>query len=1062
MPFKLQVSNSLSQLAKRLFADLRQENTTVFQPNYIITQTEGMNNWLKLQMASEMGIAANYRFLKPNDLVQQVYRLLSNQYTPTLSADNQSWILYKLLAEKEFVNKFSDISDYYNSQNADKEIKRMALAEKVADLFDQYQIYRPEMIREWNNSNLDQISANDWQKYLWVKCKILFGQEFLDKTLIGDEISTALKNPDNQRKLKENMPAVHLFGLSITTDYHLELFYQIAQYVDISFHIINPAPAVYWFDDKTDKQLAKLKAKGFIDRTESEGNVLLSNWGSIIRDTFGLLFKNEELLNVYEEIEIDKPKVDTLLHKIQKDIFMNSLDADRENLTDTNLNDGSITINSCFTPLREVEVLYNYLVHLVDGQNKKTLSPREIVVMVSNIDAYAPYIKAVFDNAPYKFPYTIADESFAGDDTLSGALKAVLSINKQNFKAEGVLQLLEHSFIRERFGLNDLSLIRKVVNQANIRFGMEGNIADESVYVSWKYGLERIIYGICMSGDEEYFGVQPSIFPLDMVEGANAMTLIRFCHFVQVLMDTVNERDKNRDIGNWVNYIQNVLNNLIYEPSEETDEDYVLLEKQLSRYTELQGILEEALSYEVFSRSLMKCLNGTTRTSTFASGGITFCSLIPMRSIPFKIVALMGIDFDKFPRKENQIGFNLMDKKRKGDRNVKENDKHLFLETLLSAQEYLYISYVGQNVKDNTTLPPSVMVDELLDYVQSGSTENLDAMKEMVVKHPLHSFSRKYNEDKTTFYNYLDDLKPQTVIPVKQENIVESFDFNVIALHKMIKFFKNPFEGYYNNVLGIYYKNENVLLNETEIFDLDDLQKWGLKNTLLWANDAEIDALRNKLVKTGGLPLKNMASVELQSLEAEIKNVKELFFECIGSAEKQSVPIEITINETTITGTLDDVYDDKLVVICYSKNDGKYLLDAYIKYLIAMAAGHTLTLHFVSNTHNKIFEGIRIEQNVAQERLSDLIDLYKNGHDHILPYYVDLKIHPDKIINIDLQFLIKTIEEKIDNRNYPFTNEYFLSEYYAGFFDQPQIMEDIKESANLLLMPLPALFPTYF
>jgi exodeoxyribonuclease V gamma subunit len=1063
MSLKLQVSNSLSQLAKRLFKDLRNENTNVFQPNFIVTQTEGMNNWLKLQMASEMGIAANYRFLKPNDLVQEVYRLLSTQYTPTLSADNQSWILYKLLAEKEFVNKFSSISNYYNSQNSDKEIKRMALAEKVADLFDQYQIYRPEMIREWNKSNLDQVNSNEWQKYLWIRCKQVFGKEFLDKTLIGDKISDALDNPDNQRKLKDSMPAVHLFGLSITTDYHLELFYKIAKHIDISFHIINPAPAVYWFDDKTDKQIAKLKAKGFIDYTESEGNVLLSNWGSIIRDTFGLLFKNENLLNEYEEIEFDKPKTDTLLHKIQSDIFSNSLDADRENIFEANLKDSSITINSCFTPLREVEVLYNYLVHLVDTQKKQTISPREIVVMVSNIDAYVPYIKAIFDNANYKFPYTIADESFTSEDTLSGALKAVLSINKQNFKAETVLQLLEHRFIRNRFGINDLSLIRKVVSQANIRFGMEGNLADESVYLSWKYGLERIIYGICISGEEEYFGVEPSIFPLDMVEGADALSVISFCHFVKVLMDAINEREKNRDLNNWVTYVENLINNLIYEPSEETEEDYVLLEKQLSRYTELEGILDEVLTYEVFSRSFLKCLNGTTRTSTFVTGGITFCSLIPMRSIPFKIVALLGLDFDKFPRKENQIGFNLMEKKRKGDRNVKENDKHLFLETLLSAQENLYISYVGQSVKDNKPIPPSVLIDELLDYMQVGCKENINVAKAMVTQHPLQSFSRKYTEEKLLLYNYLNDKNSEVDKSVMQENIIEDFDFSKISLHKMISFFKNPFAGYYNNVLGIYYKSDNVLLDETEIFDLDGLQKWNLKNTLLWAEESKTEELRNKLVKTGQLPLKNMANVAILKVESEIKDVKKLFFDCKENAQKRSIPIEISINGSTITGVLEDVYDDKMIFICYSKNENKYLLDAYIKYLVSVVASLELSLHFVSFAKSEIFDCKEITKEDAEDRLIQLISLYKSGHSNILPYYLDLGLKQKEIDMMeDVETLLSKVESHINNYNFPCRDEYYINEYANGFYQQPNVLDNYKANAELLLRPLEALFPTYY
>src|SRR5690606_33081518 len=128
-------------------------------------------------------------------------------------------------------------------------------------------------------------------------------------------------------------------------------------------------------------------------------NALLTNWGKVIQDTFGLFFTDENFLNEYQDEGIE-PDPRFLLSKIQHDIYNNSVGSDRNPLNIQDINDGSISINSCYTPVREVEVLYNYLVHLVD-QHPNHLSPRDIVVMVSDIDAYAPYIKAIFKSAPY-------------------------------------------------------------------------------------------------------------------------------------------------------------------------------------------------------------------------------------------------------------------------------------------------------------------------------------------------------------------------------------------------------------------------------------------------------------------------------------------------------------------------------------------------------------------------------------------------------------------------------------------------------------------------------------
>lgn len=1055
MAIKLQVSNSLTQLAISLCDNLKRENSSVFQPYFLVTQTDGMNNWLKLQMAQNLGIAANYKFLKPNDLIQKVYNLfIPWGNSKPLSADNQTWLLYKLLAENEFINRFKTIANYYNNVGHNSEIKRLALAQKIADLFDQYQIYRPQKIKEWNKASLTNLPTNNWQEYLWVKTQLLINTQLLDKTVLSDKIITALHDPQNQRKLKNNMPTIHLFGLSITTNYHLELFYKIGQYINIWFHIINPSPEVYWFDDKSEKQLAIFKNKSFKHDIQNQGNALLTNWGSIIKETFGLLFKNEELLNAYYNIGIEEPAKDSLLHKIQNDVYNSNITEERNILEIATVLDGSITINSCFTPVREVEVLYNYLVHLVDKNQNEKFSAREIVVMVSDIDAYAPYIKAVFSNAPYKFPFTIADESIASDDTLSGALKSILTLNSENFKAENVLQLLDHNYIKNRFGITNLTLIRHLVDQANIRFGIEGDIASESIFVSWQYGLKRIIYGICISGSEEYFGVEPSIYPLDAVEGANAFAVVNFCHFVKVLIDTIKQREKNRDLASWVLYVQNVLQNLVFEPNEEANEDYDLLIKQLAKYRELEGILTEQISYDVFAHNLLKNLDSTTRTSTFAAGGITFCSLIPMRSIPFKVVALLGLNFDKFPRKEKPISFSLMQKKEVGDRNVKENDKHLFLETLLSAQQYLYISYVGQSVKNNTSIPPSGLVDELLNYIQTACFNSQDVAKQLVTKHPLHSFSNKYSNPNFGLYNYLDDLKPNLTIYHLKTTEIQPLDFSSIDLDKMISFFQNPIKGYYNNVLNIYYQANNDLLPETELFELDRLQQWHFKNTLLWLDETQLNIEKNKWIKTGQLPLKNMASVNLQAVENEVKPVKKLVLDCVGNAQRQKQYLEIEINQSIIKTKLLDIYDDKLLTICWSKNENQYLLAAYIKYLAATSAGLNLRLIFISALNNKIFEWETIPQEVAIERLSQLFDLYKKGHQEIIVFYPKFKITPNEIETLDDKKFRDKVKDTLDNYNFTTTDAYLRQEYNDGFFNAPDALERYKQNASILLAPL--------
>ncbi|MEJ7587966.1 MAG: exodeoxyribonuclease V subunit gamma, partial [Ferruginibacter sp.] len=917
MSLRLNVSNSLKDLAEQLAAALTVQSGDVFQKQWLVTQTDGMNNWLTIQLAAKLGISANCRYLKPNDIVNQLYYWLGGSNKQVLAPDHLQWLIYNLLDDNVFTEKFGAISAYYFGDD----VKRISLAGRIADLFDQYQVYRPEMVEEWNNSITDRLAKDEWQRYIWIKMKEKTGGVITDKTSVIRHIIDALREPSQQDQLFARLPSLHIFGVSIITQLHIYLFNELSKYISVSFYLLNPAPLVYWLEDRTEKQIARISqlqksSSRPVAPIEGAGNTLLVSWGKVIQETFGLLFESDDFLNIYNDsavAERGESSCDTLLKKIQDDIFYNHDAVGRTTLTAKDILDESLIINSCYTPVREVESLYNYLVHLVD-QKKELLSPRNIVVMVSDIDAYAPYIKAIFNTATYRFPYTIADESYQSGESLFTAIAAILSISADSFKAEEVIQLLDSRYIRERFDISGTALIRKAVNLANIRFGIEGSNEDDTVLVSWNNGLQRIIYGLCMSGSAEYNTDGRTIYPLDIAEGADRLDLVRFNHFIEVLKWYVGDRQRKRSLADWGQYIRQLTDNLVFQQeTTEVEDDYQRLLQYMEKLNLLTETYNEEISFEVFKHSFLDIIATETRSASFAAGGITFCSLIPMRSIPFKVVALLGMNFDKFPRRETPLSFNLMEqKRRKGDRNVKDNDKHLFLETILSAQEYLYISYIGRNARDNSIHPPSALVDELIDYVESGVSDSKFKIREMLVTmQPLHGFSQKYFQHLPGLYSYLGDL-PQPGEPGLKDpgGTTNSRDFFLeeITVTGLLGFFKNPFKWYYNKVLGIYYRDEDVLLPETELFELDKLQEWKLKNDLLRLDDDAIEGYCLRALKTGNLPLKHMADIQVEKTLHDISPVKKLFNDCAGDLAEQEILIEIPVGNTTISGKLNGLY----------------------------------------------------------------------------------------------------------------------------------------------------------
>ncbi|ATL49169.1 exodeoxyribonuclease V subunit gamma [Chitinophaga caeni] len=1047
MALYLKVSNSLENLSIGFTRNLMDAKSNVFQPHFIVTQTDGMNNWLKQQLAEYLGIAANCKFMRPNELLYFVYNILGGPFTSTLSRQNLSWLIYQLMGQADFKDKFPAVAAYFQGQKHQEELMRMGLADKLSDLFDQYQVYRPEMIEDWETKADEGLEMNDWQAWLWVRLKKVTQSRIPGTTTIGNYILEKLSHSVEDNNLTARMPVVHLFGLSIITAFHVKILHELSRHIDVYFHILNPAPEVFWFEDRAEKQLARWRQKGLsIPEYTTTGNPLLTGWGQLIQNSFSQFFTYDSFLNAYEEIGIQAPVSGSLLGKIQDDIFR-AATADRHLFSAADLKDGSLVVNSCYTVAREVEVLYNYLVHLVDKGNEQ-LSPRDIVVMVSDIDTYAPYIKAVFNNAPYKFRYTIADESYADSDNLYNALLAILSMNRENFTSEKVLQLLDFSYIRKRFAIPDPQSIRPVLEAANIRFGIEGRESDDTQYVSWKYGIQRIMYGICMSGSLEYGTGSKSFYPLDILEGAETHEVIRFCHFAQTLMTAVELQEENKSIQDWVSYIEQLIQNLVFDAQDDIDEDYAELMKQLTEYNALHQLVTEAVSFNVFYHSLEQILQNATRSGLFVNGGITFCSLIPMRSIPFKVVALLGMNFDKFPRTEKSTSFNLMDKeRRKGDRNVKENDKHLFLETVLSAKAYLYISYIGRNDKDNSLLPPSPLLDELLDYIEDKCTDPKLVRTLLVTQHPLQGFSRKYYQQDNNLYNYLYNQDASFEEYLLQEPQKVEIDAGTIPLDDLCNFFKHPVKAFFNKVLGIYYNEESVLLEETERFDLDQLDQWQLKNILLPLDEGGIPHLQQKLLKTGKLPLKNMATVAIANVEEELAESKRIYRQLVQDVSPATVDIDLQVGETKITGSLTNIFDKQLVYVCWSKGEMKYLIDAYIKYLVGIAAGEISSCVFLSTKkENTVYKAINLQPGEAIIRLQQLIVLFNRGMQQPVPFFPGWRINLKKLNELEPGFVQKWAKDSVSENAFSSTADpYIKKAVRIGYFEQDGLDEACME-----------------
>jgi exodeoxyribonuclease V gamma subunit len=1053
--FFINTSNSLQKLAERMTQSLSTMKGEPFTPQWVVTQTEGMKIWLRQGVTRDLGIAANIRFLSPDELVTHIVHWSDIVDRQPMDQETVRWVVFKLLDSAEFKAAHPDTADYFYGND----LKRIALADELADLYDQYQVYRTDIINGWSEKRARGEAPADWQEWIWSALKGEIGHSHSDRAENAVLLAEKLVEKEVRNRILARMKGVHIFGVAILTPYHIDLFHALSGFIDVHLHLLNPVPDQYWLDDVSEWRKVRLEAMPGVLPHEIEhlqlGNELLMNWGHIIRDSFRLLFKDEGLFNISETMTVqpsDSPS--TLLNKVKADVFQNRISRQsdsaggdgeswrhRHRLEKKDITDGSITINSCHTPLREVEALYNHLTALVDAA-VDGLSARDILVLVSDIDQYAPYIEAVFGNAPYRFPYTLSDRSVTTENNMFHALQQLLSLDEDIMDAEDVMKLLESPYIRSRFRIADADDLREAVREAKIIGGIEGDRESETRLLSWRYGLKRILYGLCISGESEYSDGSDTLIPLDTAEGSGALDRVRFIHFVNVLAGKMEERKGKRSIRDWAKHLQDLVQDMVFEAGEKDDEDYPRFVSLIEELSGLDRSVSVEVDFHVFRHSFLQRLSRQRRSQSFLGAGITFCSLVPMRSIPFRVVAMLGMGYDKFPRKDNAVAFSEISRNpRLGDRNIRNNDRHLFLETLLSAKESLYISYVGRSEKDGSESPVSSLVDELIDYVARGMDMDTEELRKLwVIEHPLHGFhSDHFNGG--PLRNYLDPGSYRTGVRVERgEPQTQSIDTAVIDLGELISFLDNPPRTYFQKQLGVYLHKDELLLPSHETFQLDGIGSWSLKNDLLKVSEEELDSFISEGKMRGTLPLANMGLKVGRETFRETSLVRDMQSRLKGGHAEKTVPIRLDLPEVGILqGAVDNVYDSRLVYTCLSNDIFKYQVRALTLFFAVRATGEDIQLCFIDGKKGAVHavDGGSVDKEEALRIISWMAVSYRQGLMGFFRFFPDFnKFRPGWNGWLYEPFL-REFEKAAGNRfNFDFKDAYLAKAIEYGFLSE--------------------------
>lgn len=1001
-----------------------------FEPEMILVQSTGMAQWLQMTLSQKFGIAANIDFPLPASFIWDMFvRVLPE--IPKESAFNKqsmSWKLMTLLPQLLEREDFT-LLRHYLTDDSDKR-KLFQLSSKAADLFDQYLVYRPDWLAQWETGHLVEGlgEAQAWQAPLWkalVEYTDELGQPRWHRANLYQRFIETLESATT---CPPGLPSrVFICGISALPPVYLQALQALGKHIEIHLLFTNPC-RYYWGDIKDPAYLAKLLTRqrrhSFEDRElplfrDSEnagqlfnsdgeqdvGNPLLASWGKLGRDYIYLLSDLESSQELDAFVDVTP---DNLLHNIQSDI----LELENRAVAGVNIEefsrsdnkrpldplDSSITFHVCHSPQREVEVLHDRLLAMLEED--PTLTPRDIIVMVADIDSYSPFIQAVFGSAPADryLPYAISDRRARQSHPVLEAFISLLSLPDSRFVSEDVLALLDVPVLAARFDITEegLRYLRQWGNESGIRWGIDDDNVRElelpaTGQHTWRFGLTRMLLGYAMESAQ---GEWQSVLPYDESSGLIAELVGHLASLLMQLNIWRRGLAQERPLEEWLPVCRDMLN-AFFLPDAETEAAMTLIEQQW------QAIISEGLGAQygdavplsLLRDELALRLDQERISQRFLAGPVNICTLMPMRSIPFKVVCLLGMNDGVYPRQLAPLGFDLMSQKpKRGDRSRRDDDRYLFLEALISAQQKLYISYIGRSIQDNSERFPSVLVQELIDYIGQShylpgdEALNCDESEARVKAHLTCHHTRMpfdpQNYQPGNLQSYAREWLPAASQAGKAHSeFVQPLPFTLpetVPLETLQRFWAHPVRAFFQMRLQVNFRTEDSEIPDTEPFILEGLSRYQINqqllNVLVEQDDAE--RLFRRFRAAGDLPYGAFGEIFWETQCQEMQQLADRVIAC--RQPGQSMEIDLACNGVQITGWLPQVQPDGLLRWRPSLLSVAQGMQLWLEHLVYCASGgNGESRLFLRKDGEWRFPPLAAEQ--ALHYLSQLIEGYREG-----------------------------------------------------------------------------------
>jgi exodeoxyribonuclease V gamma subunit len=1012
----------------------------VMEPEIVAVPTRGVERWLTQQLSARLGatpgrhdgVCANIDFPFPGTVVGSALALgggvdpRADPWSPARSV----WPLLHVVEASLDEPWIGPLAAHLRNSAPEGESRRFASVRHIADLYDRYGVHRPGMLRSWLNGDNDHPSAG-WQPELWRRLRQRIGTPSPAERLV-EACDRLRRDPD----LLELPVRLSLFGLTRLPASYLDVLDAIASGRDVHLFLLHPS-AVLW------KRVAAMLDRPTRDLRRSEDptaevttNALLNSWGRDARE-MELVLRGAGGERVVDRHRPVTDEARDLLHKIQADVR-----ADREppgrpsgggsdDREPLEAGDHSIEVHACHGRARQVEVIRDAVLHLLEED--PTLEPRDVIVMCPDIETFAPLIQATFgsfdpeEGDAYASPdlrVRLADRSLRQTNPVLSVVAELLDPTAGRVTATQVLDLAAREPVRRRFGFDDdaIGRIEEWVVGAGVRWGLDaGHRAafklERLEANTWRAGLDRALLGVTMADEgQRLFG---GAVPLDDMDSGDIDLAGRTAELIDRLENAFTFLAGSRPVGEWAAGLAEIADDLTA-----TSEQDAWQRLQLQRL--LDGLVEEAttggqvstveLSPADIRALLADRLRGRPTRANFRTGHLTICTLVPMRSVPHRVVCLLGLDDGVFPRHVERDGDDLIAADpHVGDNDARTEDRQLLLDALLAATSHLIITYTARDERTNLTRPPAVPLNELLDVIEATvSTKEGTAREQIVIRHPLQPFdtrnftrgalipNRPWSFDTVNLAGAKASASPRRAPEPWLPGPLPALDLPSLELDRLEKFVQHPVRAFLRQRLGISTTGRSREVEDALPVELDNLEQWGvaerlLRARLVGASMADCEAAERA---RGLLPPGELATPVLSKIKPI---VEQLVAAGWSDLEPASLDVHVFVSGTTLNGTVADLRGDTLHTVTYSRLGPRQRLVAWVRLLALSTAWPERPFRAV--TIGRAREGSRRGSTVTtatisalgsdpaareaagREQLEILVDLFRRGMREPLPLY---------------------------------------------------------------------------